>query len=75
MATPTQNWWSQMLPYLNDSLHDFFSFKARSICSKVSLSIIDISSIIKTFNNWYLFNNIRTVSSLSFLYQYDLNPD
>ena len=34
------------------------AFNARSKCPKVSLPIIDISSIIKTFKYWYLFLNI-----------------
>ena len=50
------------------------AFNATSKCLKVSLPIIHISSIIKTFKYWYLFLNLWRVSSLGFLYLKDFNP-
>ena len=38
-------------------------------------SIINISSIIKTFKYFYLFLNIGRVSSFGLLYSHDFNPD
>ena len=41
-------------------------FNARSKCPKVSLTIIDISSIIKTFRYWYCFPSYKEIHHLAF---------